>query len=63
LINEIERDLQEGQSLVQQLGQEARLAPLPYRHELSAKLRTHRENVEKLSNRYRGVLGNFGDRK
>jgi len=63
LVNEIERDLQEGKSLLQQLESEARLAPIPYRHELTAKLRTHKENVNKLDTRYRNVLANFGDRK
>lgn len=63
LVNEISRDLQEGQSLLQQLESEARLAPIPYRHELSAKLRTHKETVAKLSNRYHGVVSGFGDRK
>lgn len=63
LVSEIERDLQEGQSLLQQLESEGRQAPIPYRHELIAKLRTHRENVGKLGNKYKSVLGTFGDRK
>jgi len=61
LINEIERDLSEGQSLLQQLESEARVAPQPYRVELSSKIRLHRTEVAKLSSRYRSVLANFGD--
>lgn len=63
LISEIERDLGEGRSLLRQLESEGRLAPIPYRHELLAKLRTHKENVGKLDTKFRGVLATFGDRK
>jgi len=61
LVNEVERDLQEGQSLLQQLESEARLAPQPYRAELSSKIRKHRESVGKLNAKFRGILSNFGD--
>jgi len=62
LIGEIDRYLQEGQSLLTQLEAEARVAPIPYRHELNSKLRSHREEVGRLNNQYRTVLGSFGDR-
>jgi hypothetical protein len=62
LINEIDKELAEAQSFLRQLESEARMAPLPYRAELTAKIRTHREGVGKLNNRYRSVLAQFGDR-
>lgn len=60
LIHEIEKDLVECQSLLQQLESEARSTPLPYRAELTSKIRGHRETSGKLSNRYKAVLADFG---
>jgi len=59
VVNEIERDLSEAQSLLQQLESEARLAPQPYRLELTSKIRGHRENVGRTNARYRNVLADF----
>jgi vesicle transport through interaction with t-SNAREs protein 1 len=63
LVNELQRDLEEAQSLLQQLESEAKMAPQPYRAELTSTLRKHRESVGKLSNRYRSVLGDFGENR
>lgn len=60
LVNEIERDLSECQSLLQQLESEARSTPLPYRAELTSKIRGHRETAGKLGTRYRAVMADFG---
>lgn len=60
LASEIERDLSECQSLLQQLESEARSTPLPYRAELTSKIRGHRETAAKLGTRYRAVMAEFG---
>jgi vesicle transport through interaction with t-SNAREs protein 1 len=61
LINEMERDLAEAQQLLPQLESEARQAPLPYRAELSSKIRMHRETLGRLNSRFRGILANFNE--
>jgi len=63
LVSEIQRDLDEGQSFLQQMESEVRKAPHPYRAELSSTLRKHRDGVAKLNSRFRSVLADFGDNR
>jgi len=63
LIQELQRDLDEAQSFLQQMESECRQAPHPYRSELMSTLRKHREGVSKLNSRYRHTLADFGDNR
>lgn len=61
LIQDLQRDLDEAQSFLQQMTSETRQAPLPYRSELVTTLRKHRDSVDQLSSRYKSIVAGFSD--
>jgi len=63
LVQELQRDLDEAQSFLSQMTSETRQAPAPYRSELVATLRKHRESVDKLNSRYKTVVSGFSDNR